>query len=442
MRAQIPLLLLASIYISAAAATPAENPHQSTMTLEQAYDIALASDQNIKKAFNEVRKAELLPLSALTRITPRAQGSYDYARSGAETEPAGGSSRETRSGRGTGILSVEMPIVDFSVFPAHRRAKLSLQSSKLARSFTIRETLFGVAAAYYEVLKQERLLEVNRQALELASQQEDLSQKRADVGEVTQSDVLRARVSVETARRTLIATENNLELRRNTLRNILNFQPDAPLLLTEPEPYTENHPAFEDLLKEAWAKREDLQDRELSIKGAEEKRRELLTQYSPRVVASADKSLSRTSGSSSARTESWMAGVSVQIPLFTGGQREIDLTTARHNIDQAVLDRAILLKKVEADVKEAWLAVRFLNGSLRAVAVQIQAAEQSYRDIQTQYRAGTAKSVDVLSALKDLNTARSDQTALTLDYQVALRSLEQMAGTFQEARVQKSASRP
>ena len=437
MRNAVFSVFLSLICLSAHGASPTPGRLSLPLTLEQAYDLTLASDQNIRTAFLEVKKADLLPLSALTRIAPRLNGSYSYARSGANVEPAGLSSI-TRSHRGVGVasLTLDQTLIDFSAFPARRRGKLQASAARLLRRFTIRETLFGVAASYYEVLKQERLLEVNRQSLELTSQQEDLAQKRADVGEVTRSDVLRAQVSVETARRALIASENSLELQRNTLRNILNFAPDAPLCLVEPTAYRANKQAFEDLLQKAWQQREDLQERTLFIQQSEERRKEILAQYGPRVVASADQSSSLASGSSAGGTEAWSAGVSVQIPFFSGGQREIDLATARYTLDQSILDKQRLGKSIEAEVKQAWLAVRALDSSLRAVQVQIQAAEQGYADLQNQYSAGTAKSVDVLSALQDLNTVRSDLATLTFDYQVALRSLEQVTGSFQESRVQ------
>jgi len=441
MRISVPSLLVSIVCFTANAASPKSTnpkPVSGPITLEQAYDLALSSDQSIRKAFLEVRKADLLPLSALTKLTPRLNGSYSYDRSETKISPVDGPFRDSRKGNSGASLSLDQPLIDFSAFPARRRGKIEAQSSRYARSFTIRETLFGVADAYYEVLKQERLLEVNRQSLELASQQEQLAQKRADVGEVTRSDVLRAQVSVETARRGLIASENTLELSRNTLRNILNLSPDAPLRLVEPPAYNHNKQAFDELLQTAWQKREDLMERALAIQESEERRKEIIAQYGPKVVASADRSFARSSGTGAGNTEAWSAGISVQIPFFTGGQREIDLATSRYNIDQSVLEKERLSKTIEAQVKQAWLAVRALDSSLRATQVQLQAAEQGYTDIQNQYSAGIAKSVDVLSALKDLNSARADLAGLTLDYQVALRSLEQVTGTFQESRVKQA----
>src|SRR6478752_3349518 len=48
------------------------------ITLEQAYDRALASDQAIRNAYVELRSARLEPWSALTRIAPRFTGNLSY----------------------------------------------------------------------------------------------------------------------------------------------------------------------------------------------------------------------------------------------------------------------------------------------------------------------------------------------------------------------------
>ena len=413
---------------------PATPQKAALMTLEHAYDRAAASDQTLRIAFLNVRRAELLPWKALTKVTPRLSGDVGYSRSSTSFSNA------DRAGQHQGVttadLSLQQPLLDMSVFPARRRGRMAVESSRLGRQFTIRETLFGVAAAYFEVLKGERVVEVNRQSLALAQEQESLAQKRADVGEVTRSDVLRAQVSVETARRALITSENDLEFQRNTLRNILNLSPDVQLRLAEPLPYRRDVPEFGALLAKAYEHREDLREQTLAVQQAEQSRQEVRAQYAPKIVAEGGPSYSDKSPASAGGAQrNWQAGVSVQIPFFTGGQREIDIVSAGYDIEQASVQKELLLKSIESEVKKAWLNVQTLEGSLRAVRAQVQAAEQGYKDLQNQYSAGTAKSVDVLSALKDLSAARSDLATLALDYQVALRALEQVTGTFQDPRV-------
>lgn len=442
--------LAAWLFVAALFPRPAHAAETDRLiTLEQAYDRALATDQSIRIAFHEVRKADLLPWSALTRIGPRLIGRANYGRSERSTKGTvqqfgtTNTDRTARSRTGTGALSIalEQPLIDFTVFPAHRFGRLSAAAARLQRQFTIRETLFGVATAYYEVLKQKRLVDVNRESVRLAGQQLEFAQKRANVGEVTRADVLRAQVAVETARRTLVESENLLELNRNTLGNVLNLAPNTPFRIVEPPDYPTTLPPFEDLLARACAHREDLRVKEIAIEQDIALRGQVIGEYAPRVTAQFDSERSNTTGSSAQNSHDWQATVGVSVPFFTGGQREIDLRTANERIAQTRLAREQAAKDVESEVKQAWLSVRSLKQTLKALHAQVVAAEQGYHDLDLQYRQGTATSVDVLSSLNELNTARKDLAVETYAYQIALRNLEQVAGVFQQARVQNSRSR-
>lgn len=429
------------VRVARAVAVKHEKASDGLITLEQAYDRALETDQSIRIAFYEVRKAKLLPWSALTKLGPQINANSSYLRSQEfERVPTVGADSTSfiRAGSGTAGINFQQPLIDFTVFPAYKLGKLTAASARLQHQFTVRETLFGVASAYYGVLKDASLVGVNRETLRLANEQLDLAQKRANVGEVTRVDVLRAQVTVETARRTLVTSENTLEGDKNTLRNILNFTPEAPLKLVEPPDYPTTLPPFEDLLARAYAHREDYREKIIAIDQDTERRNEVIGEYGPKVVAEWDGSVAHSSGTSNSSDHFWQGTVSVQVPILNGGQREIDLRTANHQIEETKLDRERTAKTVESDVKTAWLTVRTDEQALKALHAQVVAAEQAYHDSEIQYRAGTATSTDLLSALNDLNTARIDLTEQTYDYQVALRNLEEVSGVFQEPRVQKT----
>jgi outer membrane protein len=436
-------LLLLTLSAAAGLAAPCRAGTEGLITLEQAYDRALKTDQSIRIAYFEVRKANLLPWSALTRITPRLTAGTAYQKSRVNRENfsnplVGNQTLTSRAGVGNLDITFTQTLIDFSVFPAYRLGKLSARSARLAQQFTVRETLFGVTGAYYEVLKQQRLVEVNAVTLELSNEQLDLAEKRLAVGEVTRADVLRARVAVETARRTWIESRNGLELDRNTLRNILNFDPKAPLELVEPPAYPRQLLPFETLLSRAYAAREDLQVKQLAVKQDIERKNVVIGEYAPRVTAQASGGYNNTTGSSRSKQNSWSAGIGVDFPFFTGGQREIDLATAKYQIEETKLDLERTQKSVEADVREAWLVVRTLEATLVALKVQVASAEQAYKDLQNQYAAGATTSVDVLSALNELDLARKELLVQTYQYEVALRKLEEVTGVFQERRVREA----
>jgi len=416
---------------STAAPTTA-NELVRTLSLEEAYDRALATDQTIQTALVEVRKADLLPWSALTRMGPSVTGNAVYTKP-KETLVSSSGFPIVAETTGAGI-TVQQPLLDLTVFAAYRNGKLSAQAARLSERFTARTVLFGVTEAYYNVLKQQQIMGVNRQTLALAQEQRTLAQRRFDVGETTRTDVLRAEVSVAQAERALTEAEDALRLAVNVLGNILNFGTEQPLQVIEPAPGAPSPQPFDQRVEQAYQQREDLQVSKLAIAQNIEKHREVLAQYAPRLLAQWSNAWISPELFSQ-RNDFWTATVGVQLPLFEGGQRELDWRRTKDDITQARLSYENLHKTIEVGVKTAWLRVHTLTRTLETLRAEVAAAEKNYSDLVNQYRVGAATSLDVQSALNELNTARTDLSAQTYDYQVALRNLDLATGVFQQQRV-------
>jgi outer membrane protein len=429
------------------------------ITLEQAYDRALAADQSIQRAYWEIRKARLEPLNALTRLGPNISGNAGLGRASntshvtsrqtvfLEPTTIGGTGTSTtrdvttrsysRNDSGSLGVSYQQTLLDLGVIPAFRLGRLTSQAARLTYRATIRDILFELAQTYYEVLKQQRIVIVARETLKLAEEQLALARDRSEVGEVTLADVLRAQVTVEGNRQTFIEAENTLLSKRNLLANILNIPTEIPVAVVEPSPSAFSNREYSSLFAQALEHRDDLRVKAIAIEQDVQRRNGVIAEYTPRVVGQLNADRNNVSGSADSRSHSWDASLAVQVPFFTGGQREIALTQAGFQIQQTRLDYELYLESVQQDVKDAFLRVRTLEGTLKAVHVQVESAQQAYENLRAQYAAGVATSVDVLSALNDLNTARRDLATQTYDYQVALRSVENATGVFQARRIQK-----
>ncbi len=421
------------------------------ITLEQAYDRTLASDQTIAIALIEIHKANLLPLSALTRLGPKISANLAYdpssvTTSGSSGLMSGGTTSLTKSTtkRVTthtdlrrASISWQQTLLDFTVFPSYRLGKLTAESTKLQYQATVRDTLFGVARAYYDVLRQRDIVSVNQQTLDLATEQLDQAQKRLGAGAVARTDVLRAKATLEAARKTLIESTSSLVLSRNTLANILNLEDRDGYEVAEPAGAQGGNEGFDFALQQAMTRREDYQISAIAIKQDMERRNEIKGQYGPRIVADVSQNWDRYNGSDRSQ-ENWSASLAVQIPIFTGGQREIDMRTSADQIQQSQLNHEKLAKTIQGEVKAAWLSVRTLRDTLVAVRAGLEAAEQNYKDLLVQYKEGAVTNLDVQIALRDLNNARTTLAAQTYDYQVAVRDLERTEASFQPLRVTKA----
>ena len=405
------------------------------ITLEQAYDRTLSSDQSIRIAYTEILKANLLPWSALTKFGPRITAGYSYNHVETTTQyitPTLGIV-DARNAN----ISLNQPLVDFTFFPAFKLGKLTVRSNRLQYQLTIRNVLFGVAKAYYEVLKEQQIVLLDKNTLGLALNQLQLSQNQYDAGAVSKVDILRARSSVETAQQTLIVDQNILESDRNTLANTLNLHgKEREFEVKQPSDAVGPVGSFEDNLATAYAGREDYKISMIAIQQSREQRNEVVGQYAPTVNAqftqnSAD---SRDNPSSQA----WAGLISVQIPIFTGGQREIDLRTASLNIDEAKINLETTQKTVETDVNTTWLQVETLRETIVSLTAQVKADEQNYQDLQNQYEAGAATSLDTQNALNQLANSRTRLITQTYQYQVGRRDLDRAIAVFQNQRVKKA----
>jgi outer membrane protein len=437
MTSRLLTLILASVVVAQAE----DEPHR--LTLESAYDLALATDQTLSIAYAEARKGALAPATALTRMMPSVTGNASSNRS---DQTGANRSFNSQLGNVAGgalttnqtSLNLTWPFIDFTLLPAYRRGKLISEATRLEYQAAIRQTLYSVAAAYFEVLSQQRIVEVSVETLRLAEENLAVAQKRADAGAVTRADVLRAKASAEENRRALIQADNDLIVRRNQLANLLDLQRRDFVIVEPPRsgaPPAED--ALDGFLVTAFTEREDLKARELVIRQEQERRKEIKAQYAP--VLSGQASAAGTQASGDLNRSNWQAAIAIRFPFVEAGQRSIDLKRQAIQVEQTEEDYAKFREAVQEEVTNAFVAVRSLRETIDALEAQVDAEQQAYQDVQTQYRAGTARSIDVLDALRTLNNARKDLAVQTYGYELALKRLDQVTGVLEEERVHQVA---
>jgi outer membrane protein len=414
-----------------AAAPPAET-NAPNLSLEEAYERTLATDQSLAIAIKEIEKAKLLPWAAVSTVGPRltANGSAYHPE-----RDLHGENGPIRVDTTRGDLTLQQPLFDPQVFAALRSARLSVEGSRLAYKSAARSVLFGTSRAFYDVLKQQRVDEVNRETLQLAREQLALAERRFQVGVAVKTDMLRARVQVEQANRLVTESENALAFARTVLANVLNLR-DRTLVPREPAPVPARGEPVEDLLRRAFERREDYQAGDVAIRQSEENHKVAKADWGPRVTGQVSYQMIDPE-TQSQPNEFWDAIVAVQLPILNGGKRSVEIRRTAFDIAEAKLRQEDLEKAIDQDVRQAWLLVRALQESLTAVRAQVEAAAENYKDLQSQYRAGTATSLDVMTALNDLNSARRDLATQSYDFEVALLNLDRATGTFQDPLVEK-----
>lgn len=434
--------LLAIVALLSSAVALGADPFR--LTLDAAYRLALASDERIRIAERELRKAELLPWRAASLMAPRAEISASYTRAKDDLtfsrDAAGGVGGENvvrPEQAWQGELSATQPIFRPELLPTLRLGDDTVERRLDEYRFTIRDVLFGVGRAYYDVLRAGRLVEVSRRSLELAAEELEHARVRLRVGEVVRTDVLRAEVGVERARRDLVRNEGLLEASRRTLARLTGAEEPLSLEESPPSPVTEGD--AEELIARAIEQREDLRAAEKAIRIAEAQRGLILARYAPTVEA--EWRYPRIEKPTfSQPDEFWTLVLSFSVPLFDGGARELDLAEAGETVRQVRFERDRLRKDVELEVERALIDVRTLVASRDASGREVDLAEQEYAVTSKSYRVGVATSLDVSTALTNLDRARTNLANETYDLAVARLALERVLGSFGERYVEGEAA--
>ena len=309
------------------------------ITLEQAYTRTLATNESIRIAYLEVRRARLIRWQALARFEPRVSGNVGYGnahedRWRAERTRLGLSGRESsfgskdstntsrsqslfkdesavetandsfiaqdrfdealssrsndfnsrRSSNHSAAVILEQPLLDLTVFPAYRLGKLATLATQFQFHSTIRDVLLGVARAYYDALKGDQIVAVKRETLGLAEQQMLTTQQRVDAGTALRTELLRAQATAEDARRALAIALGELASARELLRTILHL-PNTHFRLCDPPAAAAPAKPVSELLTLAYRQRDDFKAGETAILQEIEKRNEVAASYAPRISA-------------------------------------------------------------------------------------------------------------------------------------------------------------
>ena len=179
-----------------------------SLTLEDAYNLAMKTHERIIIAEKEVEKSKLLPKKAIAVMMPRMsiEGGYNEANEQVESGPYVATSSNpgidnfeiTLSGNNIisyknewkGKFEFLQPFYEPRFFPLKRQAYKAIDSSTENYYQTIQDVLFQVDTIYYEVLKTEELVLNAEEVFALAKEELHISKVKFKAGDVTEDIVL------------------------------------------------------------------------------------------------------------------------------------------------------------------------------------------------------------------------------------------------------------
>lgn len=272
--------------------------------------------------------------------------------------------------------------------------------------------------AYFRVLEAKANRTAAQDSVHRSEQHLTEAQKRFEAGDVPQADVLRARVDASNAKLDLVRAQNVLRIAHSNLNAAMGLHP--LLALTIEERYPE--PVAPDNVDLAWALESALQSRPevaFAQSRAEAASRRIDAaggKYGPRLKAEGH--YGRRDDEFLPEADDWSAGVTLNIPLFTGFERTHRVAEAKALWERSRAQQNQIALEVRKTVVEAFSHLTEAWQTAETTAVMLLDARESLRLIASRYAVNAATMTDLLDAEAALAAAEAKNVAALAGQQI------------------------
>jgi|YelNatPaOPRAMG01_1025707.scaffolds.fasta_scaffold00230_19 outer membrane protein len=457
---RIPILALVVIYLLGAIIVPAYAVPETPVSVGTPDEETSLESSAIKIIQDKHPGGYVLSLPVALSIALRSQPQLGAANAGVSSAHAGigiaqsqyyptlaGSSAYTRETGNFGpqpgfpFTIPESPVsYDFyqasltltqTLFAFGRRRSQVAQNEALYKAShqgaakTVTDVVFGVERAYFSVLKDQELLEVDRLTLEDYRLQLKVAEARYNDGVANAYDVLNARVNLSNMILTQVQDNNQFHVDELALNRAMGVIGHTPYRVAPLHPVLEIPYTADQVVSIAIAHRPDLKQLDQQTAAQKQAVRFNQAQFMPTV---------QTVGAYSLDSEffplvyNWSVATTVTIPIFNGFLNVEQVRQSRAQLKQIKFQREDLRQGVIQSVLSDLYTLKTAGQKIRDSKVLVDQAEKNVDLAETQFRVGTGTTVAVTQTERDLAKARSDLVQAQADFAISLAQLKRDMG--------------
>ncbi len=405
------------------------------MGLEECIRIALSNNLSLLRSQYEKEAARLESSAAWKEMLPSLSTGYSYTgRRDAATVVIFGHST-TISGHDDyrWDLNIHQPIFYGGLlWNKYKAAKLDVDLANLAFSQARNDIIKETKIAFYQVLKNIKLLQEAKAALKRLEAQLSDVKEFFNIGLRPKTDLLQSQVELSQGRLQLVKARHELELSRNRLNLILKRPLDSPLNLRDELEESKLDLGLEVLYKLAFSVRPEVLQAEKAVEKAARQVKIAKSDFFPRVdlTATYSKEGITPDVSDNPYGDHDMAQVMVNATweLFSWGRSRDKVAAAEARLRQATTSLQDVKDHVRFEVKNAFMLWKDAKEGVKVAKSALRHAHEDYELNRARYRQQLASNTDALDAQSRLTRARSDYfSALALELS-ALAQLEYAVG--------------
>lgn len=303
---------------------------------------------------------------------------------------------------------------------ATEQAESSVLAGRAGLTSAEQSILLNAVQAYMNVIRDEGVVGLNRNNVEVLKRQLEATRDRFRVGELTRTDVAQSEARLSGARTSLTQAEAQLTASRAAYAKVIG---QAPGTLERPGAVA-NLPQSEEEAREiAVRANPDL----IAARKSEEASRAAIKVAKGTLLPSFDVQASYQYARDPSTTirdneETALIGV-LTVPLYQSGVEYSRVRQAKELNSQSRMQIAAVQRGVDEAVQNAWELLRSARANIISSQEQVKASEIALEGVKQEEQVGSQTTLDVLNAEQELLNARVSLVSAERDEAVAEYSL-------------------
>ncbi len=422
----IPLLLIAFVLNEAVAGEGIrwDEIEGKTLTLEQCIRIAVEKHPDIKSKIAQLNAGKARVGQSFSSFLPSLDLSSGYSKFETKRHQESSDSGDNY----TVGFALSQTIFDFGrSISRWKMSKAEAEAISYILNTTGQEIVFNVEEAYYSYLKALRLKKVNQEALALAQLHLKQAGGSYEAGTRPKIDVVRTEADLSNAKVELIKAKNGVRLSRVNLNNAMGMSRPVSYRIKDDLEFKKLDYHMDEALVIAYKNRPELLELKARLTALEQKIKFCRSEYRPQLSArfSQDWQDNRAP-----LDREWRAGITLDVPLFSGLDTSYKLREAREELKSAGSRIDSLKLQIRAEVERAILTLREARERVFATETAVAQARENLRLAEGRYGVGLATIIDLTDARVLLLEISANRVHALYDHRIADALIKKACGTI------------
>ncbi len=393
------------------------------LNLDQAIDIALKHNAEVKQLRIEYEGAKLKTDEAISAWYPRinASGYYAYLSDlpvfTIDSMPVPMGQHENYGFR----LSLQQVLFSWGkIYKAYKISDLGAHIARLKLKRKEQKLRYDVTNNFYNLLVLDEMVKLTEQSLEQLELHTDAVKKRFDAGLAPRFELIRAQVQLANLKPGVIEAKNGLRIAREGFKLLLGLPLDRVVIPEGELKIVEQDFELDTLIQTALKERIEIKELEDTKSIAELARGLSARANLPVLVAGAVYERKKPFGFTGNEWGSNLTfNIGFQFPLFTGFKNLAKYREAGLDLKQAELGLDNLTRAIVFEVKRAYLNFLAAKEKVASARENLKQAKKAFQIIETRYNNGLATNLEYLDTQLALTRTKTNYLLAVKDYYTA-----------------------